>query len=254
MTETLDPVFTEALRRELVSLPATEPARARRTRRTWTSAGLGLVLAIGGSAAAATLLGPPGSEVVTALADDVEYTGTGSATIDLGAPPEGTTVIAYEFTCVTAGTFHIGQGGTTHVCDGLDADAGHPGNGQLALSSAPDGQLTIATDSDARWTISATYVATEPIPLATNANGESYGTDGFGAQPDLIEAIATNGQVGYIRSDDLDEASGANVANPDEAVEWTKHTEEMRAAGEVITIPVYEADGTTVIGEFLIQP
>jgi hypothetical protein len=61
----------------------------------------------------------------------------------------------------------------------------------------------------------------------------------------------TNGRVGYVDRHLLDELTKANVSSPEEAVDWQRQQD---AAGPgVILIPVYESDGTTVIGEFPIS-
>jgi len=92
----------------------------------------------------------------------------------------------------------------------------------------------------------------------TNEHGQSYGSALYvnspADEPDLIRAAATNGREGYVKKVELDEASGANVANPEEAVAYQKRMDEAAARGETFHVNVYESDGVTVIGEFLIQP
>lgn len=65
---------------------------------------------------------------------------------------------------------------------------------------------------------------------------------------DLLGVKATNGRLGYINRAVLDELTGANVANPVEALAWMRELEGYRKP--VIEIPVYEADGVTQIGVF----
>lgn len=87
-----------------------------------------------------------------------------------------------------------------------------------------------------------------------NAAGQTYGRSGGALdptqEPDLILAEATNGKVGYVEKEALDEATGANVASPEEAIVW----QEQQAARGPVEIPVYESDGRTVVGAFQIQP
>jgi hypothetical protein len=67
-----------------------------------------------------------------------------------------------------------------------------------------------------------------------------------GAQPDLIAAYATNGRFGYAYAEQLD---GYRPTSPADALRWqAEHGDESRS------VPVYESDGETVIGEFVIQP
>lgn len=81
-----------------------------------------------------------------------------------------------------------------------------------------------------------------------NENGETYGsianvqcTD---EEPDLIYAVGTNEEYGYVKNEDLNKT----FDTPEEAVDWTlSHTEPY-------TIPLYDSDGETQIGEFLIDP
>jgi hypothetical protein len=65
---------------------------------------------------------------------------------------------------------------------------------------------------------------------------------------DLMEVKATNGRLGYVDRALLDELTGANVANPEEALAWMR--ELTGYSTPTIEIPVYEADGTTQIGVF----
>lgn len=88
-----------------------------------------------------------------------------------------------------------------------------------------------------------------------NAAGQTYGNGALAASaeefPDLITATATNGQRGYVVNTHLNEASGEGVlaqgASPDSVSAWMEG-----AAGGDRTLPVYDSDGSTVLGEFLI--
>jgi hypothetical protein len=84
----------------------------------------------------------------------------------------------------------------------------------------------------------------------TNANGLTYGSALFATspqdEPDLIAALATNGKVGYVYKSDLD---GPAPSTPQEALSL-----QAASAGKTRVIPVYEVDGSTVIGEFLTEP
>ncbi len=61
--------------------------------------------------------------------------------------------------------------------------------------------------------------------------------------------MATNGEEGYVYRQDLEDADGTTAMksfkSPEDALAWQE-----AHAGEVVSIPVYEADGKTNIGEF----
>lgn len=88
----------------------------------------------------------------------------------------------------------------------------------------------------------------------TNASGQTYGSLARALspsdEPDLIQALTTDGKTGYIKRVELKAVDGSSVQNPDDAIAWTKAAEARAATGEKITIPVYTQDGTTVIGLF----
>lgn len=71
-------------------------------------------------------------------------------------------------------------------------------------------------------------VENDNIQYETNENGETYGLgcyeEELGELPDLIKAIGIDGIVGYVRQTDLNE--------------------------DAQTIPLYDKDGQTVLGEF----
>lgn len=101
-------------------------------------------------------------------------------------------------------------------------------------------------------------IAAEPMPAPTypvNPSGQSFGSAANANspenEPDLIAVIATSGRSGYVLKSELDEANGTTAANsftsPQDAVTWQETAGKYDRA-----ISVYESDGKTVIGEFLI--
>jgi hypothetical protein len=111
----VDGLFSDALRAQLVSQVAKEsPVAKRRRTRVWLGtgalAGAGL---LGAGAAAAGLFFIPGSEKVTPLASPVTTTYTGTATVELGNPPEGTTGIQMELRFLTPGWFEFPDGASS---------------------------------------------------------------------------------------------------------------------------------------------
>lgn len=86
-----------------------------------------------------------------------------------------------------------------------------------------------------------------------NQNGETYGSvlDAplVGVEPDLIAAVGVDGTEGYVRSTELN--GGPQPKSPEEAVAYMKALES--APYSVCRIPLYAADGKTVIGSFQVR-
>jgi hypothetical protein len=236
--------FAVALRELLVEQPRRRRAERLRSR-VWTgSLGLrvvvaGLVIAGAGGAAAATGVLPlPGSPVNTPLAVPVSVTGSGTETIKLGPAPQGANAIQLQLRCLTAGSFTF--------ADGSSAQCGGPDTGSelttvtLALAS---GQQTasIVAGPGQRWQATAVYISATLSPWKTNANGQTYGTINQNGTPDLVAVDATNGQQGYVYATQL---------NPPGPTSPAQALAEQAANSNGEFIPVYESDGTTVIGRF----
>ncbi|RLV56309.1 hypothetical protein D9V41_07740 [Aeromicrobium phragmitis] len=73
----------------------------------------------------------------------------------------------------------------------------------------------------------------------------------FEDRPDLIQAEGTDGTEGYVSRELLDEVTGADVANPQEAIEYQEA--QRRATTNEVTVPLLARDGVTVVGEFAID-
>ncbi len=98
-------------------------------------------------------------------------------------------------------------------------------------------------------------------PAGASSGGAAYGKNTSGltfgsalkasspdAEPDLILVVATNGRDGYVVKKELDDAAGSNVSSPSEALAW-----QARAGGTNDTLTVYESDGKTKIGQFVLH-
>ena len=95
--------------------------------------------------------------------------------------------------------------------------------------------------------------APRPVPTyKTNSSGLSYGSAAKAISPDtepaLIQVLATNGKTGYVYKKDLDAAVGNDMTSPSEALAW-----QAAHQGKNTALTVYAEDGTTVIGEFVVQ-
>ncbi|MDA8355730.1 MAG: hypothetical protein M0Z95_05435 [Actinomycetota bacterium] len=182
-TTELDPVFASALRDALVA--HVEGTSGRRRRWRWRL-GIGVfaggaVLA-GGAAVASSLLTEPGGTVNTPLGNVATVTRTGTATVELGSAPQGTTGISWTFVCLSAGTFTF-TGGSRVSCGAAEA-----GSKSSYVQPLHPGQtsITITTSPTASWSLKAVYVNSVVTPWATNANGETYGAINTKGTPDLV--------------------------------------------------------------------
>ncbi len=245
---TLDTRFAAGMREQLIDTASgTSPlARGLHRRR--------IALGVVGTAAAAALLtagtlvavgGVPGEHLVTGLGNEVTQSFTGSATVELGVPTAAANAVSFEITCTSAGAFDVefadGTGLSWECSDtpGLNErttddpydstlPVGHVVTVREQLLAAGETSFGVTTGASTTWTITSQYATSVTTPWGINANGQTYGTANEKGIPDLTAAQATNGEVGYIYSDELMNDSRQDFH----------------------TIPVYESDGVTVIGEF----
>lgn len=241
----VDNLFSNALRAELVSQVAKESFTAKRTlTRVWLGAGaLAGAGLLGVGAAAAGLFIIPGGEKVTPLASPLTTTYIGTATVELGPPPVGATGIQMELRCLTPGWFEFPDGASSN-CSQEDVANGRTGwsGYTISLSTGQD-SVTIKTDPESRWQLTAEYVKQERAPLGVNAKGETYGIESQeNGTPDLIAVMATNGRSGYAYTRDL--IGGPMPTSPEDAV---KNFNTPRPPRQ---IPVFLSDGETQVGVF----
>jgi hypothetical protein len=89
-----------------------------------------------------------------------------------------------------------------------------------------------------------------PPSYAVNENGQTYGEGPFQAgkdqEPDLIKAVGEHGEEGYIKNADVT----PTASSPEEALAKQKEIEKQGYQ----SVPLYEPDGTTVIGEYRLYP
>jgi hypothetical protein len=246
----MDPVFTAALREALVATVRDSPRLRRRWRwRAGTGIFLGLTLAAGGVAVASGVFSAPGGPVDSLLGNVIDATRTGTATIDIGAPPATATDVSLALTCLTAGSFDFPDGSSMN-CDAADLirpSIYRTGSEVVPLTAGVD-TVTIKTSSNATWSLQATYVNQVRTSWGVNASGETYGVSNQQGTPDLIAVVIDQGKTqGYVERRELDCASGGDVKSPAEALTWDAASQNRN-----ISIPVYESDGVTVIGSFTV--
>jgi hypothetical protein len=209
---------------------------------------VGLTLVGGGVALAAGVFSPPGAPIDAQLGGVVTAARTGTATIDLGPPPTGATDLSLALTCLTVGTFDFPNGSMS--CDA--ADMSHPPLDRQASEVVPLAPgmdtVTISTTTNASWSLQVTYVNQVTTSWGVNASGETYGVQNQNGTPDLIAVVIDQGKTqGYVESSELNCASGGDVESLAQALKWDKVSQNRN-----VSIPVFESDGTTVIGTFIV--
>ena len=245
----IDPVFRAGLHRQLVAQTKLPQRRSRA--RLFLVSGVGaVVLAAGGTAATADLWTLPGGTAVSELGVSVSMEGTGEGTLALPARPDSANELRVELRCLTPGTFTFPGGSALCTAEDLAADpAGVVSWIDVPVDAVGSG-VEVSAGPGESWRLTATFLNAEPVPLAVNDRGQTYGSAGAGAEPDLIAVVATNGRQGYVEADELADAtgSGLNVTSPEEALRW-----QAERAGKPVVVAVYLSDGVTRIGEFVVQ-
>ncbi|MHB1930419.1 MAG: hypothetical protein ACYCUG_13570 [Acidimicrobiales bacterium] len=244
-TQGIDPEFALALRDQLLATAAHDPRRRPRLSRLLAVAGAGVVLAGTGAAFAAGLFNPPGGTSDAPLGVAVAATRTGSATINLGTPPKAANDVSVILTCLTPGSFRFPGGEFTCTTGEMSLPA-KDRQASTTVAVPADHRITVHTSPTASWSLRASYVHQTTTAWGTNAHGQTYGVINSHGIPDLV--AVDNGKVaGYVKASDMACASGGDVTDPAQAVAWDK-----ASATRDISIPVYESDGATIIGTFVI--
>jgi hypothetical protein len=251
----LDPTFRDALRAELVARVASAPSRrrsgregARRRSRRWLLRGgaAAVLVAAAGTAYALSSTSPGGTEITgQGPARTSEHTGT--AILELGPRPAAATGVQIGFTCLSAGTVSFPNGSWAE-CDGADrerADGLPPMTDRYDLAPGQH-TITVTADPDASWRITTRYISTRGTAWGVNAKGETYGVMNDQGEPDLQLVVATNGRTGYAYTRDLNNAGGPPPTDPAEAAQRNG------AVAVGVPIPVYQSDGDTVVGQFIV--
>ena len=111
-----------------------------------------------------------------------------------------------------------------------------------------DGYDTYTCAATPNYATTKSISSNMEVTVQRNENGEIYGSELFldeiGVQPDLILAEGTNGKVGYVRADDINDAE---ITTPEQAAE-------KKLSSKSREIPLYDSDGTTIIGSFSLHP
>jgi len=110
---------------------------------------------------------------------------------------------------------------------------------QETLTKAEDNNSNNASDLDIP---TGESILKDGYP--TNKNGQTYGPNMgelMPVEPDLISAIGVEGTNGYVKKEDL---NGLQPKTPEEAVKLNE--------AKPREIPLYDVDGETIIGKFIV--
>lgn len=189
----------------------------------------------------------PGATTTVDLADPVVVSRTGTSSVELGPRPAAATAARVSVACLTAGRVEYPDGASIE-CDRADSSdrVADPTKGNYALVDLAPGQtsLTFRAGAGVGWKVVATYVRTETTEWGVNAKGETFGVQRDGRSPDLLAVVTTDGRQGYAYVADLD--GPEPPTSPADALAQQETDAEARRS-----VPVYESDGETLIGEFL---
>ena len=190
-TQTLDPGFTAALRRELVAIPSAKPRHTRRV--AAITAGVVGAIALGGVTAVAGLR-PAGEVASPPLAPPVILNGVGSAKVVLPDAPGDAVYLRVELTCFDGIRCNTPGGGNEGPDNGIprvqrDAlpltDAFDPHNAQNLAPLNPAAGLAIDVSPGTHWRLYAVYTDGLNPRSAPVGNGRTLGIPSNEAPPDL---------------------------------------------------------------------
>jgi hypothetical protein len=144
----------------------------------------------------------------------------------------------------------VAPAGTTETAPTASPQNGSTENGTDVAEPKQPSSTTNENNTDQELALASTDNGGETDDSSTfvfpvNKNGETYGSGAHGGKPDLIAAVGTEGQSGYIR--ERDEPGSHIIVNTPEDV--AKYVEYMKTLPSVIMIPLYDQEGN-VIGEF----
>lgn len=189
----------------------------------------------------------PGEMTVIDLSDPVEVTLTGAHVVDLGPRPDGATAANVSVVCMSAGRI-VYPDGASMVCEApaSSSQVADPRSSNYAVVDLEPDQtsLRFQADDGVQWKLVATYVRTKTSDWGINAKGETFGVQRDGRSPDLIAVYTTEGKQGYAYTKDL---RGPVPTSPAEAA-----AQQQAIDGPSHSVPVYESDGETVVGDFRI--
>jgi len=240
VTTTLDTIFAQALRRELVTLPAQTSRAWGRKPIVFGSAALLALLSVGTVTAVANLR-PPGEVAAAPLAAPVLVNGVGPATVALPAAPADARYVRIELICFD-GTLCASPGGSIKGSSTPKIEraslpvnqAFDPDNVQILEPIDPSVGVPVIVNPGTHWRLYALYVTGLNPEIAKLEDSTTLGIPGNDVIPDLVPVQADNGDLAWVRYDELTNAA---------LVELTLTG--VRQA----PLLAYGKDGVTVVGQ-----
>lgn len=192
---------------------------------------------------------PGGTRVIELDAPQITSV-TGEVTVSLGTRPPDANAVALSIWCLSGGTLRmLFPGGGSMRCgadEAMSADDRPMSAGNIIKLEPGVDSLRFKASQGSQWQVETVYVRAEQTPWGVNANGDTYGVTNDDGDPDLVAVQATNGLSGYAYATEIE---GPTPTSPAEALAQQEANE-----GKSRSIPVYESDGETVIGEFVMGP
>ena len=190
-----------------------------------------------------------GRDAGDVVGQTVDFVGSGRNEIDLGAGPEGMADLAVVVRCSDRGYFTVGLGFVDSPVQFECVPSASGSSGFVFTGGAFDRTLIVDGLAGVRYSVSARWLTTPPGGWDVNANGQTYGPGVDGNVPVLLATVgkdaAGNNRNGYIYSAD---AFGPPQSTP-EAVAEQKRLRLLEIP-DGIDLPLYDSDGTTVLGTF----
>ncbi|CAL8974572.1 hypothetical protein CELL_01822 [Cellulomonas sp. T2.31MG-18] len=189
----------------------------------------------------------PGAPIISLIGDPVSRTVSSRTTIALLPRPSAATHARVVVTPTAPGTLSFGTSaaGDNPVASFDAADVSRGSQGASRYDFPLDGTvdtLLLMPSGGFTGIVTVQLVTHVPTRLGVNARGQTFGVSGSAPQgdPDLVAVEATNGRSGYAYASELEDPQPSSPADAG------------ASSGRGRTIPVYESDGTTVIGEFAV--
>lgn len=240
MTTALDPRFAQALRRELVTLPTQKPRARSRKPIVFGSAALLAVLSVGTVTAVANLR-PPGEVAAAPLAAPLLVNGVGPATVALPAAPAEARYVHIELICfdgtLCASPAGSIEGSSTPKIERASlpvTQAFDPDNVQILEPMDPSVGVPVIVNPGTHWRLYALYVTGLNPEIAKLEDSTTLGIPGNDVIPDLVPVQADNGDLAWVRYDELTNAA---------LVELTP------AGVRQAPLRAYGKDGVTIVGQ-----
>lgn len=192
---------------------------------------------------------PPGLALEVSQTEEVTTTHTGSATVELGPRPLETEEATYQVECLSPGTLTPADP-SVNVCDQISDGRGprvSSGTQYGVLLDEGQDSITIDAGDDTRWRITTSYVISEVSDWKVNANGQTYGVPNRDGLPDLVLVLTTDNEAGWAYADDVTAVSGSSPP-------YERDSEPGPTSNRSTLIPVYESDGSTLIGNVDLEP